>query len=75
VTLGPGLRGTVRPAVLDRQVQVQVQTGPRWLTVATVPVDAAGAFSAGALGPGTYRARYAPGGGLAPGLSAPLVVQ
>ncbi|HET7043499.1 MAG TPA: SpoIID/LytB domain-containing protein [Gaiellaceae bacterium] len=75
VRLDTGLRGTVRPAVLDRQVQVQVQTGPRWLTVATVPVDAAGAFSAGALGPGTYRARYAPGGGLAPGLSAPLVVQ
>ena len=31
------------------------------VTVATVDVDAAGAFAGGSLGSGTFRARYAPG--------------
>ncbi len=75
VALKPGLAGTVKPVVLGAAVDLQVQNGTTWLTVASVPVDAAGAFAAGSLGAGTYRARYAPGGGLVAGLSAPLVVQ
>ena len=78
VELAPGLTGSVRPAVPGKSVEIQAQTGATtWLTVATVPVDASGAFAAPSppLGPGTYRARYAPGGGLVAGLSEPLAVQ
>jgi stage II sporulation protein D len=74
VTLGAGLRGKVRPAVAGKQVVIQRQLGSRWTQAATVPVAAGGAFSGGALGPGTYRARYAPGAGLVAGVSAPVVV-
>jgi stage II sporulation protein D len=75
VTLGADLRGTVRPAVAGKQVQLQQQLGTRWKTVATADVDAAGAFSAAPLGPGTFRARYAPGAGLVAGASAPTVIR
>jgi stage II sporulation protein D len=74
VKLGADLRGTVSPVAPGKLVDVQRQNGSRWVTVASVPVDAAGSFAAGTLAPGTYRARYAPGGGLAPGFSAPLQV-
>ena len=74
VKLGAGLRGKVRPAVAGKQVVIQQQLGSRWTKAATVPVAAGGAFSGGALGPGTYRARYAPGAGLVAGVSAPVVV-
>ncbi len=74
VRLGPGLRGSVKPLVAGKPVQIQQQLGSRWQTVATVQVDAAGSFAGGSLGSGAFRARYAPGAGLVAGLSAPLVV-
>jgi stage II sporulation protein D len=74
VKLTAGLRGTVKPAVTTRAVQIQAQQGATWKTVAAVPVDAFGAFAGGALGSGTFRARYAPGAGLVAGASAPVVV-
>jgi stage II sporulation protein D len=74
VKLGAGLAGTVKPVVPGKQVDLQQQLGSVWKTVAAVPVDASGAFAGGALGPGTFRARYAPGAGLVAGASAPVVV-
>jgi stage II sporulation protein D len=74
VRLGAGLRGSVQPVVAGKQVEIQQQTGTRWQTVTTVALDAAGAFAGGALGSGTFRARYAAGTGLVVGVSAPLVV-
>jgi stage II sporulation protein D len=74
VRLTAALRGSVRPAVAGRTVQVQRQQGAAWRTVATADVAPGGAFSAGSLGPGAYRARYAPGGGLVAGVSPPVIV-
>jgi stage II sporulation protein D len=74
VKLLAGLSGTVRPAVPDTSIDIQVRSGTAWATVASVPVDASGAFAAGDLGSGTFRARYAPGGTLVAGISSPLVV-
>ena len=67
-----------RPARARRRaaVELQLQDGAAWTTVSTTTTDAAGAWSfAGTLAPGTYRVRCAPGHGLAPGLSTPLVLQ
>ena len=72
VELLPALTGTVRPAVPGALVDIQLQQGLTWLTVASVPVDAAGAFTAAGLGPGVYRALYSPGAGLVRGTSAPV---
>jgi hypothetical protein len=69
-----GNSGSVRPVVAGTSVDVQQQVGRTWQTVTTVPVDANGAFAAGPLPAGTYRARYAPGAGLVAGVSAPLAV-
>lgn len=74
VKLLPGNGGTVRPVGTGTTVDVQQQVGKTWQTVTTVPVDANGAFAAGPLPAGTYRARYAPGAGLVAGVSAPLAV-
>ncbi|HET8608021.1 MAG TPA: SpoIID/LytB domain-containing protein [Gaiellaceae bacterium] len=74
VAFAAGNAGTVKPVVAGKNVDVQQQVGRKWRTVASVPVDASGAFSAGTLPPATYRARYAPGAGLAAGVSAPLAV-
>lgn len=74
VKLLPGNSGSVRPVVAGTSVDVQQQVGRTWQTVTTVPVDASGAFAAGPLPAGTYRARYAPGAGLVAGVSAPLAV-
>jgi stage II sporulation protein D len=71
------LAGTLRPVVPGARVAIQrrADTGA-WATVATVTPDAAGAFRADlTLTPGTYRARYAPGRGLAVGLSPILDVR
>ncbi len=64
--------GTTTPAVANAAVQVQWSedglTG--WQTVASATTDTSGAFSVQAqTTPGSYRARVAPGRGLAPGLS------
>jgi hypothetical protein len=70
-----GLRGTTKPVLAGGSVEVQRLDGVVWTPVAQAAVDAQGAFAATFdLVPGTYRARYAPGKGLVPGLSAQLVV-
>jgi stage II sporulation protein D len=74
VKLSPGLVGTVKPVVAGKQVQIQQQVGTRWQTVTSVAVAAGGSFSGGSPGPGTFRARYAPGAELVAGASLPLVV-
>ncbi len=76
-TLGAGaVSGSIRPVVPAAAVQLQQQAGSAWSTIATTATDAAGAWSfQGALPAGTYRVRCAPGQGLAPGLSAALLVQ
>ena len=69
------VQGTVRPALPGTAVQLQRQTGATWSTVATATTDGGGAFAlATSLGPGSYRVRFAPGGGLSPGVSPMLAV-
>jgi stage II sporulation protein D len=71
-----GVQGTERPAVAGAAVQLQQQSGTTWTTVSSTTTDATGAYAfAGALQPGAYRVRCAPGHGLAPGLSPTLRVQ
>jgi stage II sporulation protein D len=71
-----GVQGAIRPAVASGAVQLQQQNGTAWTTLSSTVTDAAGAWSfAGTLQPGTYRVRCAPGHGLAPGVSTPIVVQ
>jgi stage II sporulation protein D len=70
-----GVQGTERPAVVGAAAQLQQQNGTAWTTVSSTTTDATGAYAfAGALQPGTYRVRCAPGHGLAPGLSSTLRV-
>ncbi|HST18342.1 MAG TPA: SpoIID/LytB domain-containing protein, partial [Gaiellaceae bacterium] len=65
-----GATGTLRPASAGA-VQLQRGGSGAWTTVSSTLADAAGAFSfGGPLAPGDYRARCAPGAGIAPGLSA-----
>ncbi|MDX6511926.1 MAG: hypothetical protein QOE36_1430, partial [Gaiellaceae bacterium] len=69
------LRGTFKPALENTLVQVQRNDGVAWRTVATARSSADGAFAAQlTLNPGNYRARVAPGHGLAVGLSQILKV-
>lgn len=71
-----GALGTVRPVVAGAAVELQQQAGAGWATVTSTVTDAAGAWSfTGPLQPGTYRIRCAPGHGLAPGVSAALLLQ
>jgi stage II sporulation protein D len=70
-----GAQGTERPAVAGAAVQLQQQNGTAWATVSSTTTDATGGYTfAGALQPGTYRVRCAPGHGLAPGFSSTLRV-
>jgi SpoIID/LytB domain protein len=66
------LRGRVRPRVEGTPVEIQRLDGALWATVASAKTDAAGTFSAKVWRAGTYRARVRLGGGIVPGLSAPL---
>jgi hypothetical protein len=69
------VKGTVRPALPGASVQVQRQRGASWATVATATPDTTGSFAVSKpLGPGSYRVRWAPGRGLAPGISQLLAV-
>jgi stage II sporulation protein D len=69
------VRGTVRPALSGASVQLQRQHGASWATVATATPDTTGSFAVSKpLGPGSYRVRWAPGRGLAPGVSQLLAV-
>ena len=66
------LRGRVRPQVEGAPVEIQRLDGALWVTVASTTTDTAGRFSAKVWRAGTYRARVRLGGGIVPGLSAPL---
>jgi hypothetical protein len=69
------VQGTTQPPFEGSQVQLQLQAVSGWTTVATATADAVGSFALPApLVPGSYRVRSAPGHGLSPGLSAPLVI-
>ena len=74
-SLGAGtVDGTVQPALAGASVQLQRQSGLSWTTVATGKTAAGGAFSVAAqLSPGSYRVRCAPGHGLSPGVSQPIL--
>jgi stage II sporulation protein D len=71
-----GAQGTIKPALAGAPVELQQQAGAGWTSVTSSVTDAAGAWSfTGPLQPGTYRIRSAPGHGLVPGVSSPLLVQ
>jgi hypothetical protein len=71
-----GVHGTERPIVSGAAVQLQQQTGTAWTTVSSTSADATGSFTfASGQQAGTYRVRCAPAHGLAPGLSAPLLIE
>jgi SpoIID/LytB domain protein len=71
-----GAQGTIKPAVAGAAVELQQQAGAGWTTVTSTVTNSAGAWSfTGPLAPATYRVRCAPGHGLAPGVSAALLVQ
>ena len=72
---GGAVAGSVLPALAGAAVELQLQSGTTWTTVSSTVTGTGGTWSfAGTLQPGTYRVRCAPGGGLAPGLSPPVVV-
>jgi stage II sporulation protein D len=66
--------GSVKPALPGASVQLQRQDGVGWKTVASGITDGGGSFAVTAqLSPGAYRVRCAPGHGLSPGVSQPLI--
>ena len=68
-----GVGGTVLPARPGATIQVQLLEGDKWLPVGDAVVDDLGAFRAELeVVPGIYRARAAPAGGFAEGLSPQL---
>jgi stage II sporulation protein D len=71
-----GVSGTVRPVDPGIFVELQQrQADGSWATTSSTTTDGSSSWSfAGALAPGTYRVRATPGGGVAAGLSSPLVV-
>jgi stage II sporulation protein D len=65
-----GVQGTERPVVEGAPVHLQQQAGTAWTTRSSTTADAAGTWTfSGALQPGTYRVRCAPGKGVAAGVS------
>ena len=69
------LSGRVRPVVAGVTAVLQRRATAGWREIGRARVDADGRFRARLkLTPGTYRARVAPGGGIAPGVSPPLEV-
>jgi len=74
-SLGAGMvQGSTKPALSGAAVQIQRQDGVGWTTVATGTTDVSGAFAvSAALSPGAYRVRCAPGRGLSPGVSQPVL--
>jgi hypothetical protein len=68
------VQGSVKPPLSGAAVQLQRQDGAGWTTVATGTTDVSGSFAVSiALSPGSYRIRCAPGHGLSPGVSPPIV--
>ena len=53
-----GLAGSVLPARPGARVTLQRHDGSRWVTIGSARVGAAGRYSAGVTGAGTYRVRY-----------------
>jgi len=77
-TAAPGsVQGTLRPVAAAAPVQLQErQADGSWATLSSTTTDATGGWTfAGALQPGTYRVRCAPGHGIVAGSSAPFAVQ
>jgi SpoIID/LytB domain protein len=71
-----GVQGAVHPATAGTVVQLQLQSGSQWTTVATAATDASGAYTITmTLAAGSYRVRCVPGGTLSPGVSGTLLVQ
>jgi stage II sporulation protein D len=67
--------GMVKPALPGAKVQLQRQRAGAWATVATAAPDTGGSFALKApLPAGSYRVRWAPGGGFVPGVSQLLAV-
>jgi stage II sporulation protein D len=68
--------GTVAPtAQAGLTVTLEQQSGSRWVAVTTATTGSGGSFAiVRKLARGTYRVVCAPGGGLSPGASAPLIV-
>ena len=70
-----GIAGSSSPTGVSVPVQLQARGTGGWTTVSATVADAGGGFSFGGTVPaGTYRVRVAPGHGVVPGVSAPLVV-
>jgi stage II sporulation protein D len=70
-----GLTGTLQPILGDTTVELQQEDGSVWGTVASTVTDSSGGWSfTGALAPGAYRVRCAPGHGLVAGVSSPVQV-
>jgi stage II sporulation protein D len=74
-SVGAGtVQGSVQPPLAGAAVQLQRLNGTSWTTVAVGKTDLAGAFAVAAeLSPGSYRVRCAPGHGLSPGVSQPIL--
>jgi hypothetical protein len=70
-----GLSGTLQPVLAGATVELQEQDGSVWGTVASTVTDSTGKWSfTGALAPGAYRVRCAPGHGFVAGVSSPVQV-
>jgi stage II sporulation protein D len=72
----PGaLTGTIKPILAGAEVTIQRRAQSSWKAVAFAAVDGDGGFRAAFdVTPGVYRARVAPGAGLAAGTSRPLAI-
>ncbi|HEY2327914.1 MAG TPA: SpoIID/LytB domain-containing protein [Gaiellaceae bacterium] len=70
-----GVGGSLQPVLPGVEVDLQVESGTFWATVASTVTDSTGAWSfTGTLAPGAYRVRCAPGNGLVAGVSTPVQV-
>jgi stage II sporulation protein D len=71
-----GVQGTLRPVATGAAVELQQQAGGTWTTLSSTVTDPTGAWTfGGALQPGTYRVRCAPGHGIAAGVSPSFTAQ
>ncbi|HEX5450106.1 MAG TPA: SpoIID/LytB domain-containing protein [Gaiellaceae bacterium] len=74
VTTG-AITGSLQPVLAGVEVDLQIESGTVWATVASTLTDSTGAWSfTGTLEPGAYRVRCAPANGLAAGVSTAVQV-